>query len=134
MTPAARLRRFRGFATAFVLALLVGVFVSVKVSYTSHDTPYKLTQVQLGLIESTVLLYREDTGNWPADLKALTLPDGNGPYLGGEHVNDPWGRPVVYRIAADGRGFELAILGRDGRVGGVGPAADTALAWSESSR
>jgi general secretion pathway protein G len=116
------------------LLLVLGAFVYVQVSGTHDETPYKRTQIQLRLIESTVLLYREDTGDWPADLNALTLPDGNGPYLGGEHVNDPWGRPMVYRIAADGRGFELAILGRDGRVGGVGPAADTALAWSESSR
>lgn len=128
MTPAGRLRGLRGLAAAFVLALLLGVFVCVRVSYTSHDTPYKLTQIQLRLIESKVLLYREDTGNWPADLEALTLPGGNGPYMRDKDINDPWGHPVVYRIAADGRGFALAILGRDGRVGGVGPDADTALA------
>jgi general secretion pathway protein G len=74
--------------------------------------------------------YKRDTGRFPDEktgLKALREDPGdagwNGPYLQMDVPNDPWGRPYIYRILADGTP-EVRSLGSDRKPGGVGVDAD----------
>jgi general secretion pathway protein G len=39
-------------------------------------------------------------------------------------LRDPWGRPILYTVGADGRGFSVVSLGADGREGGRGAGRD----------
>jgi general secretion pathway protein G len=57
----------------------------------------------------------------PAWVKAGKWPD-RGYAAHGE--TDPFGNPLVYKPAADGKSFELKSLGADGAEGGTGPDAD----------
>jgi general secretion pathway protein G len=60
-------------------------------------------------------------GTYPANLEALLAngEDDSG-YLYGRStlVPDPWRRPYLYEVSADGRKFRLQSLGRDGKPGG----------------
>jgi general secretion pathway protein G len=87
----------------------------------------------LASISGALKLYRLDNGGYPTSaqgLKALVerpsvpplatnYPEGG--YLSQTPV-DPWGNPYVYQ--ADGSGYELKSLGRDGKPGGEGLDAD----------
>lgn len=66
----------------------------------------------------------EHDGNYPKTLSELARPDADGePYVSFP-LDDPWGRPYLYELEADGRGFVVRTLGADGRVGGRGADAD----------
>ncbi len=76
---------------------------------------------------------RLDLGRYPSNEEGLglltTAPPGGGdnwvgPYLSGALPMDPWGRPYIYRLSADGQTAEIGSLGSDGREGGTGNAAD----------
>lgn len=76
--------------------------------------------------------YRIDTGHYPdtsQGLAALTEhatgeAGWNGPYLQKKVPPDPWGNAYVYRSPGAPFDFDLLSLGRDGRAGGEGDAAD----------
>ena len=117
--------RKRWIALLFV-CLAVTALLLVRVLRSSPDDRWSLARFQLEHIASSVELYRADTGQWPASLDALTRFDGPGlgPYLSRNQWFDPWGHPIFYRVDADGRGFVVFTLGRDGRLGGTGADAD----------
>jgi general secretion pathway protein G len=51
-----------------------------------------------------------------------------GPYLDGvEDLNDPWGRPYLYRSPAEDKAFSITTYGRDGRAGGTSEDSDISL-------
>jgi general secretion pathway protein G len=76
--------------------------------------------------------YRLDTGRYPTTEEGLaalverpaTATRWNGPYLQRKAPSDPWGQPYVYRSPGASRDFDLLSLGKDGRPGGSGDAAD----------
>lgn len=112
---------------ALLLACVaVTALLLVRVLRSSPDDRWSLARFQLEHIASTVELYRADTGQWPASLDALTRYDGPGlvPYLSRRQLFDPWGRALFYGVDADGDGFVVFTLGRDGRLGGAGADAD----------
>ncbi len=92
-------------------------------------------RVQARALLTAVETMRLDLGRYPSTeegLAILTNPPANpgpgetwvGPYLSGALPVDPWGRPYIYRLSADGLTVDIGSLGSDGREGGTGNAAD----------
>lgn len=86
-------------------------------------------------IVSALNLYRLDNLQYPTveqGLQALTQRPDRPPvpanYPAGGYLSsppiDPWGRPYLYELGADGLSVEVRSLGADGRPGGEGINAD----------
>lgn len=107
---------------------------------------------ELGAIQMGLERYRLDTGGYPttkdglgalvARPHTLTSENWRGPYLESKEkdlLQDPWGRPYLYRVLKNGRGMAYT-LGADGRPGGsaedrdVMSIADVVLEAEESGR
>jgi general secretion pathway protein G len=93
----------------------------------------KSAQMQLETIAAAVETFRSDVSRYPTDSEGLnglvSQPGGvdgwAGPYLkGAKMLQDPWGRPVVYKADPNGVAFTVTSLGRDGSSGGTGLDAD----------
>jgi general secretion pathway protein G len=93
----------------------------------------KTASLQLETIAAGVELFRTDTGRYPTKqegLAALVLEPANvegwtGPYLRtAKTLNDPWGQPVLYEVAAEDQSFSVQSYGADKRAGGAGIARD----------
>ncbi len=89
----------------------------------------KTAQMQVETVAAGVESFRSDVGHYPSQgegLGALVTDPGNepgwtGPYLKDSKVlNDPWGHPLQYQADAQGLGFTVTSLGRDGQAGGTG--------------
>lgn len=79
-------------------------------------------------------LFREGEGRLPKDLDELFargLPTGCSADQGSK---DLFGHPMLYAPAADGRSFAVTSLGRDGKPGGAGTAADVRRGSGEGER
>jgi general secretion pathway protein G len=92
-------------------------------------------RIQIDQLSTTLDLYRLDTGSYPPEdvgLRALVEPPSdangwNGPYVRkAEQIEDPWGRPFVYRHPGERGDFDLYTLGADNAEGGEGENQDVA--------
>ncbi len=90
-------------------------------------------KLQIERLATALDLYRLQVGDYPDEsfgLRALieqpsNVDRWNGPYVTkSEAIQDPWGRPYVYRYPGDNGEFDLYSLGRDGQEGGDGEDAD----------
>lgn len=90
-------------------------------------------KTQIANFVSAVELYYLDVGSYPPQdlgLKALVeappqAPGWKGPYVKkASALNDPWGRPYVYRQPGQHGAFEILSLGSDGQAGGEGDDQD----------
>jgi general secretion pathway protein G len=93
----------------------------------------KTAQMQVDSIAASVEMFRSDVGRYPTSGEGLTSlvtqpagADGwTGPYLKSAKIlSDPWGHAVLYTPSADGQGFTVTSLGRDGAPNGTGLDAD----------
>lgn len=93
----------------------------------------KAAQLQLETVSSQVEMFMADVGRYPTAQEGLaalvTEPAGaegwTGPYVRDTKVlNDPWGRPVEYRVDPEARTFHVVSLGADGKPGGSGTKRD----------
>lgn len=111
-----------------LLAAYVGPRYFQHVAKSERNT----AQTQVQAFERALDAYRLDIGRYPSNeqgLQALVVnlasdSKWNGPYLQKKPPADPWGNPYVYRIPAENRDYEVVSLGKDGRPGGEGDAAD----------
>lgn len=93
-------------------------------------------EVQIGNLESALLLYKVDHGKYPSSAEGLDAlvnppPGKNGKtfpsYLEGDEVpTDPWGNPFLYYSPGShgDHDFEIVSLGADGAEGGDKTDAD----------
>jgi general secretion pathway protein G len=93
----------------------------------------KTAQLQLETVVAGVEAFRSDVGRYPTDAEALTAlisepgsADGwTGPYVKSEKVlQDPWGKPITYKIDTTGQRFSITSTGADGATGGSGANRD----------
>lgn len=93
----------------------------------------KSAQMQLDTIAAAVETFRSDVSHYPTDAEGLSAlvaqPGGvdgwTGPYIkSSKLLQDPWGRPIVYKAEPSGISFTVTSLGRDGAAGGTGLDAD----------
>ena len=94
-----------------------------------------VANADLRTISAALRMYRLDNGSYPTTeqgLGALTrrptsAPEASNWAEGGylpQTPTDPWGHPYVYRSPGEANDYDLMSLGRDGRPGGEGVAAD----------
>ena len=91
----------------------------------------KTAQLQLDTTVTELNMFKDDVGRFPTQqegLQALVTGTGIngwlGPYLKSDKaLNDPWGHPLVYAVAADGS-VSVTSLGGDDKVGGTGTDQD----------
>lgn len=94
-------------------------------------------RAQISSISTALELYSLDNGGFPPQqqgLVALVRAPGDaarwrGPYLKrSDGLNDPWGRPYVYRHPGRNAQVEVFTLGRDNAPGGAGEDQDI-VSW-----
>lgn len=129
--------RVRGFTllellvVMVIIGLLVG-YVGPRYFAQIGKSEVKAARMQLDGFEKALEQYRLDTGHYPSSelgLEALVVRPASearwqGPYLKKQVPMDPWGNPYIYRLGGPRGEFEILSLGKDGRPGGDGEAAD----------
>jgi general secretion pathway protein G len=114
------------FACAFVLACLLAMsafYQCFRAPGGRMFTANRAVNLQnLTAVAQALDQYAKNHGGiYPTNIEAL-LAHGEGEwgYLEGRStwVIDPWRRPYLYEVSADGRRFRLQSLGRDGKPGG----------------
>ncbi|MGZ3747344.1 MAG: type II secretion system major pseudopilin GspG [Pseudobdellovibrionaceae bacterium] len=112
-----------------VIAILGGLMALLAPKFLGQKDKANVGQakIQMGQIANALSMYYNDCGKFPQSLDNLVKPDANcanwGPeaYLKKDPV-DPWGHAYVYEL--NGSEYSLKCLGKDGREGGSGFAAD----------
>lgn len=120
-----------------VVLVLIGLIAMVAIPQVSRllgSAKGQAARIQMETLSRSLSFYQMDNGDFPTAEQGLAalwqrpgdMPTWNGPYVREERqLSDPWGRPVVYRLA-DGR-FTITTLGADGREGGTGEDADISM-------
>ncbi|NBN66073.1 type II secretion system major pseudopilin GspG [Pannonibacter tanglangensis] len=115
-----------------ILAIIVGI-VGPRAATFLGKSKEKAAGLQMKSIQSSLELFYVDTGNYPSESAGLaalvTAPSGvkswAGPYIDDpQALQDPWGRPYIYKVPGQSRPYEISTLGRDGRDGGSGEDGD----------
>lgn len=135
-----RIRRLPAYAGFTLIELLVVVaIIALLASYVGPrlfgqigKSERETARAQIDAFSKALDTYRIDTGRYPPaelGLSALLKQPPNearwrGPYLQKSVPLDPWGN--AYQYANPGRhgDYDLVSLGKDGRTGGTGDAAD----------
>ena len=116
-----------------ILGLLIGLVAPAALRQLG-SAKEKIAHQSIERLAGVLDIYKLDVGIYPTTeqgLQALiTRPAGvarwNGPYLKGEKtLEDPWGRPFVYRSPSQrpGHEYDLLSLGPTGQPGGTGESA-----------
>lgn len=107
-----------------ILAALAA-FVVPKITGTGCTACISPVKLDIARIASLLDQFQLDCHRYPTTDEGLdaliNAPIGlerkwKGPYANEPIGNDPWGNP--YRYEADGKGYTLTSLGKDGRPGG----------------
>lgn len=119
-----------------ILAMLAAVATPQVLKYLG-SAKFDTAKVQIENLGGALDLYKFETGRYPSTQEGLSAlvaaPTGvarwNGPYLKSANaLNDPWGRPYVYRSPGSRGPYDLSSLGADGQPGGEGENRD-ATSW-----
>lgn len=114
-----------------IIGLLAG-YVGPKYFAQIGKSEVKAARAQIDALEKALDQYRLDVGRYPTSENGLAAlmkrpPSENrwqGPYLRKEVPVDPWGQPYQYIQPGEHGEFDLFSLGKDGKPGGEGEAAD----------
>jgi len=114
-----------------IIGLLAG-YVAPKYFQQLGKSEVTVAKSQVQSLARALNAYRLDTGHYPSNEQGLNVlnqhpdsePKWNGPYLENSVPADPWGNPYVYRFVPSKNDFEVISLGKDGKPGGEGEAAD----------
>lgn len=114
-----------------IIGLLAG-YVGPKYFAQIGKSEVKAARAQIDALEKALDQYRLDVGRYPTSENGLAAlmkrpPSENrwqGPYLRKEVPADPWGQPYQYTQPGEHGEFDLFSLGKDGKPGGEGEAAD----------
>jgi general secretion pathway protein G len=114
-----------------IIGLLAG-YVGPKYFSQIGKSEIKATRAQIDALGKAVDQYRLDVGRFPSTeegLAALIARPANqakwdGPYLSKNVPLDPWGSAYQYKSPGEHGDYDLISLGKDGRPGGEGEAAD----------
>ena len=120
-----------------VLAIIAVVALMILPNIIGRPDQARVTvaKTDLRTISAALKVYRLDNGDYPTTgqgLAALVDRPTTPPLAGNwseegylpEVPVDPWGTAYVYRSPGTGRPFDLMSLGKDGKAGGEGLAAD----------
>ena len=127
-------RRQRGFTIleiVIVFILLAGImaFVGPKIFEQMGRAKTGEARIRLQNLAGQIELYKLEVGRYPESLQALAKqPPGtdkwNGPYAKETDLKDAWGNDYRYSVPGQGKAYDLASLGADGKEGGEGENRD----------
>jgi len=115
-----------------IIGLLAG-FVAPRYFAQVGKSQVKAARAQIDALDKALEQYRIDVGHLPTTEQGLAAlnaqPPGEqnwaGPYLKKDVPLDPWGRAYLYaEPGTHNNDYDLISLGKDGRAGGTGEAAD----------
>lgn len=114
-----------------IIGLLAG-YVGPKYFAQIGKSEVKAARAQIDALEKALDQYRLDVGRYPSSENGLIAlmkrpPAENrwqGPYLRKDIPTDPWGNAYLYAQPGEHGEFDLYSLGKDGKPGGDGEAAD----------
>lgn len=114
-----------------IIGLLAG-YVGPRYFSQIGKSEVKTTKAQIDALEKALDQYRLDVGVYPnteQGLNALITKPNNvnkwdGPYLKKGVPLDPWGSAYLYKSPGEHGEYDLLSLGKDGKPGGTGEAAD----------
>jgi general secretion pathway protein G len=117
-----------------ILGLLI-TLVAPAMMRQLGSAKHRIAEQSVARLAGILDIYRLDVGVYPSTDQGLSAlnasPAGvagwNGPYVSdGTGIVDPWGRPYDYRSPSqrNGRAFDIASFGADGKPGGEGEDAD----------
>ena len=110
-----------------LLASLVAPKLFTKVDKARINT----TKAQIELLCSAIDTYRLDLGKFPAsltELRVLTGPRWDGPYLPKDIPLDPWDNSYVYKYPGEHGLYDIISYGADGKPDGEGNDKDI-VSW-----
>jgi general secretion pathway protein G len=118
-----------------VVVVIIGLlasFVAPRYFGQLGRSEVQVARAQLQALGTALDQFRLDMGRYPSSAEGLGVltrqPPGEmrwrGPYLKKEAPLDPWGRAYEYRAPGERGDYDLLSLGKDGRPGGDGEAAD----------
>jgi general secretion pathway protein G len=119
-----------------IIAVVAGMIVFSGIMNRPDEARVTTTRADLATVSSALKLYRLDNGTYPSSeqgLKALSEKPSTEPvpqsWASGGYLPQPpadaWGKPFLYTATPEG--FVLKSLGKDGKEGGEGTAADIEL-------
>jgi type II secretory pathway pseudopilin PulG len=80
-----------------VAILVVLASIGIVVFRYLDDANERAAKVHIRNIELALTAYKLAHGDYPANLQALTVPEGGkAAYMDAQNLLDPWGRPYVY--------------------------------------
>ena len=108
-----------------VILGLLATIVVINVMPAADRAAVTKARADIATLEQGIEMYRLDHLRYPTSAEGLqALVSGN--YVR-RLPNDPWGSPYRYSApASDGRPFQIASFGADGREGGDGENEDIA--------
>jgi general secretion pathway protein G len=115
-----------------IIGLLAAVLTPVLIGQLGRAR-VKAAKLQVENIATSLEMFRTDVGRYPSEPEGLAAlhaePAGVegwlGPYVrNSTALDDPWGRPLIYRLGEDTRQPSITSLGADGKLGGRGADAD----------
>ena len=123
-------RREEGFSLVELMVVIVilgllATIVIINVMPAADRAAMTKARADIATLEQGIELYRLDNLRYP------TSDEGLQALLTGRYIrrlpNDPWGNPYRYEAPGpEGRPFQIASFGADGREGGTGEDADIA--------
>ncbi len=131
-------RREAGFTLVELLVVLIilgliAAFAAPRVIKFVGGAKTDSAKIQIERLSSVLDLYRLQIGRFPSEDEGLNAlmeapadaPSWDGPYLKkADSLNDPWGRPYLYRFPGEHGDYDLYTLGADGQDGGEGEDRD----------
>lgn len=115
-----------------IMGLIIAIAAPRVIGYFEASKA-KSAKIQISNIATALDLYKLSNNTYPTEaqgLKALVeKPDGaaswDGPYLTrADGINDPWGKPYIYKTPGLHGAFDIQTLGADGKEGGSGEDQD----------
>lgn len=115
-----------------ILGLLAAIVGPQVIRYLGSSRS-QTAHVQAKNIVAALELYKLDAGRYPSEAEGLQAlvkapasdPAWNGPYIADPAaINDPWGKPYMFKVPGEHGEIDVFSYGADGVAGGTGEAKD----------
>lgn len=102
------------------IASILGGAIAVSSVLIIDKMKVNIAKQDLTAIETAIIAYEEDYGNYPSDLSQLKTEG----YVTKEKFLDPWKNEYIYILHNGGEDFTIKSLGKDKQEGGEGKKKD----------